>query len=237
MIESKVPEEIPVRYVDRPSAAVKGGLAVLLLVGVVAFFLTLGSDPERAWRSYIANWLFFTSIAQGAVIVAVVTTITRGEWAWSVQRIAAAFGAFLPISFLLLVPLLAASGEIFPWIEEMAHDPVVQKKRAYLNVPFLVARNAGGLLLLFGLSLYYIYLSVRPDLKIAAEEGPGRRAALHRRFVRRWRGQEAEEVRSYRRLTRVAPLTALVYALVLSVVAIDWIMSLEPHWLSTLLGP
>jgi hypothetical protein len=51
-----------------------------------------------------------------------------------------------------------------------------------------------------------------------------------------WAGQEREEVRSYKRLTRLAPASVLLYAVVMSVFAFDWAMSLEPHWFSTIFG-
>ena len=51
-----------------------------------------------------------------------------------------------------------------------------------------------------------------------------------------WIGQEAEEVRSWHRLQAISPALVLVYAVVMSMFAIDWAMSLEPHWYSTLFG-
>jgi hypothetical protein len=52
-----------------------------------------------------------------------------------------------------------------------------------------------------------------------------------------WLGQEREEVVSYRRLTRLGPVFVIVYALVMSILAYDWVMTLEPHWFSTMMGP
>ena len=49
----------------------------------------------------------------------------------------------------------------------LASDPIVQKKAAYLNVPFLIARNVAGLALMFGMALYFVYLAVRPDMGLA----------------------------------------------------------------------
>jgi hypothetical protein len=92
------------------------------------------------------------------------TTITKARWNWSVRRVGLAFSAFLPISFLLLVPMLGLREGYFPWIEAMAFDPIVQNKAAYLNIPFLIARNAAGMALLCLVFVYMAYLALRPDL-------------------------------------------------------------------------
>ncbi len=237
MAQIHIPDHIPVRYLDRSKGAnlVYGAMA---LVGVVAFFVARGQDPTMAWVSYVSNWLFFTSVAMGAVIFAAATTIVKAKWNWSVRRISVAFGAFLPIALVLLIPMLLGLREnYFPWIAEMAHDPVLQKKAAYLNVPFFVTRNVVGPLLLFGLGLYFVYMAVRPDMGLV--DGPSldpARASWRDRIMSGWLGQEAEEVRSSQRMARLAPVLVLVYATVMSFLAYDFVMSLEPHWYSTLFG-
>jgi hypothetical protein len=128
----------------------------------------------------------------------------------------------------------------FPWIEAMAHDPIIQKKAAYLNLPFLITRNVVGLALLFGVFLYMAYLSVRPDLGLVRDGGGAGSDAGRVRWMDRltlnWQGQEREEVRSYQALKKLGPASVLLYAVVLSIVAFDWAMSLEPHWFSTIFG-
>lgn len=238
MAQIQIPSEIPVRYLRRS----KGGglfLLVLTLVGLAAFFITLMRDPAQAWRAYVVNWLFFTSIAAGAMALMAATTITRARWNWSVRRVGLAFVAFLPVSFLLLLPMLGLREGYFPWIEAMAYDPIVQKKAAYLNIPFLITRNAVGAALLFGLFIYMAYLYLRPDLGRLVEEGragDGNRGSWAERLSQGWMGREKEEARSWRRLGRLAPVSVLLYAAVMSVFSFDWAMSLEPHWFSTLFG-
>ncbi|HSR43516.1 MAG TPA: hypothetical protein VLL48_15115, partial [Longimicrobiales bacterium] len=231
MAEIHIPEEIPVRYLPRSRGATIL-FALLFAVGLLAFIVMLRRDPARAWGAYVANWLYFTSLALGAVIVMTAATVTKSKWNWSVRRVGLGFAAFLPLSFLLFLPMLGIAAEFFPWVEEMAHDPILQNKRAWLNLPFLYARDVLGLLVLFGLGIYLTYLNVRPDLGLAAEadggDEPGRKR-WRERLAQGWLGQEAEEVRSYRKMTRVAPALALAYAVILSVISFDWVMALEPH--------
>jgi hypothetical protein len=96
-----------------------------------------------------------------------------------------------------------------------------------------------GLLVLFGVALYFTYLTVRPDLGLVeggGESDDAGRAKWRERLAQGWLGQEAEEVRGDRRMKRVAPALALLFAVVFSMISYDWIMSLEPHWYSTLFG-
>ena len=237
MAHIHVPDRIPVRYLARSRGA-NLIFAAMALVGAGAFVVQLGRDESAAWASYVSNWLFFTSVAMGAVMFAASTTIVKARWNWSLRRISVAFAAFLPIAFILLVPMLLGLREnYFPWIAEMAHDPILQKKAAYLNVPFLVTRNIVGPLLLFGLGLYFTYLAVRPDMGLLDEDQmDAGRASWRERLMGAWMGQETEEVRSSQRMSRLAPALALAYAAVMSFMVYDWAMTLEPHWFSTLFG-
>ena len=232
-----IPDDIPVRYLER---AKRGDLlvAALVVVGLGSFVTALIVDPHVAWISWVSNWLFFTSVAMGAVVFAAATTIVKARWNWSTKRVSAAFAAYLPFAFLTLLPMLSLGESYFPWVAEMAHDPILQSKQAYLNLPFLVARNVVGAAALFGIALYFAYLVVRPDLetmRAAPDDHPGR-ARWRDRLGTGWIGQEAEEVRSWHRLQAISPALVLVYAVVMSMFAIDWAMSLEPHWYSTLFG-
>lgn len=239
MAQTHSPGEIPLRYLPRSSrASILSALSVV--VGGAAFVFSLLRDPQLAWRAYVVNWLYFTSLATGALALYAVWVVTKARWCWPVRRIALAFVAFLPFSFLLLLPMVGLRENYFPWIEAMAHDPVVQRKAAYLNIPFLLSRNLVGLLLLFGLFLYMAYRSLRPDLGLAKDVGrrelEGWRRQWAERLTQNWGGQEHEEAFSNRRLNTLAPAAVILFAVVMSVVAFDWAMTLEPHWFSTLFG-
>jgi hypothetical protein len=235
MAHIKIPSDVSVRYVET-SGGTNLLFGAMFAVGLVGFVAALLQNPDGAWISYVANWLFFTSVAMGAVIFAVATTIVKARWNWSVRRVSVSFAAFLPIAFVMLLPMLGLREGYFPWIEAMAYDVIVQRKQAYLNMPFLITRNLVGVAALFGLGLYFAYLSVRPDLGLAQAAGNEGRGRWHERFMAHWRGQEQEEVRSWHRLTVLAPPIVLVYAAVMSMLSFDWAMSLEPHWFSTLFG-
>ncbi len=224
---------LPARRLEAVPSALRLGSLILIGIGLLAFVGALLTDPSRAWRAYHFNWLYFTSIAQGAVTLAAAVTITRGLWSRPIRRIALGFVAFLPVAYLLVIPiLLFGTHHIFPWVDH----PVV-KKAAYLNVPFLSARTLVLLGALVLLDLIFAYWSLRPDIGLVLDEAPERLRGLYARFTRGYRGQEREEVRSYQKLARLAPLLGITWALAFGVLAWDFVMSLEPHWFSTMIGP
>ncbi|MDT8367987.1 MAG: hypothetical protein RQ745_02180 [Longimicrobiales bacterium] len=236
MAHLHIPDSIPARFVSRTraSSTLFGAMA---LIGAVAFFMQLGNNAQAAWVSYVSNWLFFTSVAMGAIIFAAVTTIVRAKWNWSLRRVSLAGVAFLPISFLLLLPMLGLREVYFPWIEQLTHDPLVQAKAAYLNTTFLVVRNLAGPLLLFGLSIHFAFLALRPDMgRLDEEELDEGQRRWRDRLMAGWSDQDAEELHSRNRMARLSPALVIVYAAVMSFLVYDWAMTLEPHWFSTLFG-
>lgn len=232
-----VPSEIPVKFF-RKSAKHQILIVATFLAGLFGSGWSWVTDPDRFWQAYISNWMFFTNIAVGAVLFAVVTWITKAKWNWSVRRVSLSFVGFLPISFVLFLPMLGLGDSYFPWISEMAHDPILQKKAAYLNMPFLLARNVLGLLVLFGTAIYFAYLALRPDMGLCKD---GTKEEMNNnwrtRLMKGWRGQDNEEMDSYRRMVRVGPAFVILYFFVMSIISYDWVMSLDPHWFSTMMGP
>src|SRR5690625_785520 len=94
--------EFPLSRLDRVPSVVKTIAVILLVLGGIGIFASFAGDATRGWRAYLFNWLFWTSVAQGAVIFAAAVAMARGIWSRPVRRIALSFVAFLPISFILL---------------------------------------------------------------------------------------------------------------------------------------
>ncbi|HSH74205.1 MAG TPA: hypothetical protein VLA09_00760, partial [Longimicrobiales bacterium] len=100
----RAPADIPVRYLPRSTTA-SAMIGAMFVIGLVSFVVRLGQNPEAAWISYVTNWLYFTSISIGGVLFAVATWIVKAKWNWSLRRVSQSFAAFLPISFLLMLPM------------------------------------------------------------------------------------------------------------------------------------
>lgn len=230
MAHSSDSNEIPFRRLDPLPNALRLAGPVLAIIGLLVFIAALLIDPARAWHSYLFNWVWAFSITQGAIVLAAVTTIAKGLWARPLRRYAISWVGFLPIGYLMMLPILFFGADhIFPWIEHP-----VPGKEAYLNMPFLTVRNILALAALVGVSLYFAYVTLRPDLGMMRDSIDQRLHPLYTRFTRGWRGQEPEEFQAYKKLTVITPVLVLLYALAWTFLGWDFLMSLEPHWFSTL---
>ena len=217
----------------KPAAIPRGwaaALAFLVLVGVVGMIVGLATDPVRAWQAYLATFLFFAGFGAGGVLFARAIEMSSGRWGRPVKRIAEALGAFLPATFILFLILIPGLPRILPWVKT-PYGP-----RGYLNLPFLVLRDAGALLFMLVLGLYLLAQSLRVDLGYANERGGAFTGPVHRFLTRNWRGTDAEVPRARRRLAVASPLFAAAYAWLYSMLAVDLIMSLNRDWYSTLIG-
>jgi hypothetical protein len=211
-----------------------GGLAVL---GLILFILALGSeDAARAWQLFHVNWLYFTGLAGGSIAFAAVQKITNAKWSGLVIRFAEASVAFLPISLLgLILTFTLGYHAVYGPMEAAVHG-MQHSKEVWLSWPFMFGRLAVGLTLLFWVGWKLVRADLVPDMfATRAAAGPGRRS-LFERWTRGFDGTPPAVAANEERIHRLAPLYAVLYALVFSLVAFDGIMALQPHWFSNLLG-
>ena len=201
-------------------------------IGAAAFLYgAFLGDSVRAWQSLLVNFLFFGGLAQAGVVLSAIMQVTSSRWGRALKRTAEATSAFLPVSLVLLLVLLAGVSAWAPWV----HEPV-EAKQAWLNVPFFVTRQILGFLLLAGISLAYVYRSVRPDIGLLDQSGEHTAHGLARRLIAGWRGIDEERQTGQRAQNRLAPAVLVAYAWIFTLVAFDFFMSLDPHWFSSLAG-
>ena len=202
------------------------------LVGTAAFLygVVLG-DAIRAWQSLLVNFLFFGGLAQAGVVLSAMMQVPSSRWGRALKRTAEATSAFLPVSFVLLLVLLAGVSAWAPWVQAPG-----EAKQAWLNISFFVTRQILGCLLLGGISLAYVYRSVRPDIGLLDQSGEHPATGFARRLIVGWRGSDVERETSQRAQDRLAPAMLIAYAWVFTLVAFDFFMSLDPHWFSSLAG-
>ena len=201
-------------------------------LGVAAFLYgVFVGDGLRAWQALLVNFLFFAGLAQAGVVLSALLHATSSRWGRSLKRTAEATAAFLPIAFVILLVLLIGIRAWAPWV----HNPVAAKT-LWLNIPFFVARQLVGFLLLTGLSLLYVYRSLRPDIGMLHESGQQLATGLSVRLIAGWRGTNVERTVGQRAQDRLAVAVLIAYGWVFTLVAFDFVMSLDPHWFSTLMG-
>ncbi len=200
---------------------------IAVVIGLIAFGIGLfGPHPERAWQAYLINFLLWSAIAQGGLLFATLMHTTKARWSGPLQGLAESFSAFFPISAILFIFLFLGSKYIFVW-----HQYDLHGKEIWLNIPFLFSRNLLGLLVLYGVGGAYLYYAMR--LRLTAMEHPGKiRAFLQKRWDQGT--QDPDKLRS--RMNLFSILYMLAFGVILSLIGYDLVMSLDPHWFSTLFG-
>jgi Ni/Fe-hydrogenase subunit HybB-like protein len=193
---------------------------IIFLVGTLVFWLGLsGPRSERVWQVFLVNYLFWSGLAFGSILFSAALVMTKARWGRPIKRLAEAPAAFLPFSFLLFWVLFAGRDKIFPWIREP-----LPLKAAWLNINFLFARNGLCLLLLTVVSMALVYFSLR-----------GERRTYLKKDGAMTRYRELEE-KNLQKQTILSPILGILFALSFSLFGFDLVMSLSPHWYSTLFG-
>ena len=200
---------------------------ILVAIGVVAFIFGLASKhPERAWQAYLINFLLWSAIAQGAVLFSAVMHMTNARWTGPLSGLSESFTAFFPISYVLFLILFLGRTHIFPWLHEDLHG-----KEVWLNIPFLFTRDCIGLLILYVLGFGYLFNALQ--LKLDPNQPMSK---LRQSIFEAWQRNHRKPEEIKRRMTIWGGLYILAFALVLSLIGFDLVMSMDPHWISTLFG-
>src|SRR5215207_6125684 len=186
--------------------------AVCALLGAGACAILGASNPKQFFFSWLVSFLFFLSLALGALFFVLIQYAAQGGWGIVLRRIPETIFATLPVMAVLFVPVVLGLHDLFEWSHHDAveRDALLRWKSPYLNVPFFLIRYA----LFFGCWSFIAVLYYRGSRNQDATGDPTVSA----------------------RLRRVAGPSIIVMALTSSFASVDWIMSLTPHWYSTMFG-
>ena len=200
---------------------------ILAVIGLVAFLVqAVSAHPENAWRAYLINFLLWSAMAQGGLLFSAIMHVTKARWSGVMAGVAESFAAFFPISFVLFILLFIGKGHIFPWLHQDLHG-----KEVWLNIPFLFTRDALALLILYIMGFGYLYyaLGLKLGTRLPTDSVRGW-------FYRLWY-RDAVDVQHRRdKMTVWGVLYCLAFVLTLSLLGYDLVMSMDPHWYSTLFG-
>jgi len=183
-------------------------LAVGILVGIVAFF----ADHQRAVFNYVISYTFLISIGVGALFLVALEYVAGAIWSVPIRRIVEFFAAIIPFLAILVLPLIFNIHELFHWshAEAVAEDAILQGKAPYLNVEFFIIR----VFVMIGLwSLFYFIITKNSRKQ-----------------------DETKDQKLTKRNIKLSAIFIPVFAITISLAAIDWLMSIEPHWFSTIFG-
>jgi hypothetical protein len=200
---------------------------LLVVIGAGTFLFGLSSQhPERAWQAYLINFLLFSAIAQGAVLFSAVMHMTNARWSGPLSGLSESFAAFFPISFILFLVLFLGKSHIFPWLHEDLHG-----KEVWLNIPFLFTRDCIGLLILYIIGFLYLFNALQ--FKLDPNQSGG---VLRKSIIKAWQRNHQNPEKIKRQMTVWGGLYIFAFALVLCLIGFDLVMSMDPHWISTLFG-
>lgn len=191
-------------------AAIEWQRRLLIAAGVGALLCAFAAywDTTQFLRSYLFGYLSWLGIVLGSLAIWMIHQLTGGEWGYVLQRPLEAASRTLPWLAVLFLPIALGLAWIYPWLGESheLHGPKAQ----YLNMPFFLVRTAIYFVLWIGLVLWL-----------------GHCSATHDRT-----GDPAAPTRA----NQISGPGLVIYGLTFTFAAIDWIMSLEPEWYSSIFG-
>ncbi len=185
------------------------GIGVLGL-GLCAFGYTV--SHEQFFRSYLMAFVFWVGVALGSLAWSMVHHLSGGAWGVVTRRVFEASSRTVPFMALLFLPIAFGMHELYVWArpEVMANDEALQFKAAYLNVPFFFIRAALYFVIWTALAYTLSAWSLRQD--------------------------RDPDIRLGIRMQRLSGGGLVIYALTILFMSVDWMMSIDPHWFSTIYG-
>ena len=181
-------------------------------VGLAASLLGLWLSPQYFYRAWLVGWVFWVGVTLGCLAISLLHHLTRGAWGLVIRRVLEAASRTLPLLLVLSLPLIFGLKDLYEWArpEAVRTDALLQAKAPYLNAPFFIARLVVYFLIWGGVAFLMSGLSRRQD----RQPDPG----------------------LARRMQLIAGPALAAYCLAVTFAAVDWLMSLQPHWFSTIYG-
>jgi hypothetical protein len=201
---------------ENGEAAVKfGGLAArLAIAGAVLLAISVAAgvaDKTVFFRSYLVAYLFWIGITLGSLALLMVQHLTGGRWALIIRRILEAGSRTLPLMAVAALPVLVGMKTIYIWSRPGQTDPAILAKRLYLNPEFFTAR------MIFYFAVWFTLAY----------------------FLNKWSKEEdagSAGLALWMRMEGLSGIGLVIFGFTVTFASIDWVMSLEPQWYSTIYG-
>ncbi len=196
-------------------ANIRGWRTKALIVGLVALVASAAggaANPEQFFRSYLWAYLFFVGVTIGCMAFLMLQYLTGGAWGVMIRRLCEAATRTFPLLVILFLPIVAGLSYLYPWSHAnvVAADEALRHKQVYLNVPFFLGRAA------FYFVGWLVFSLLLNKWSLAQDSEPGQRLQL--------------------KLQLVSGPGLLFFGFSVTFMAIDWAMSIDPHWASTMYG-
>jgi hypothetical protein len=184
-----------------------------LLVGIVALAISLiggFSNPRQFFFSYLFGWFFWVGLSFGCFVVTMIHQLTGGRWGYPIRRILEAGFMVLPVMLILFIPLLFGLKYLYPWAQsaELTGNHVLEQRHGYQNQSGFIIRG----LIFFVVTIWMGWC------------------------LRRWSLQQdaTSDAAPTRKARTLSGPGVVLFSLLATFVYVDWIMSLEKEWHSTM---
>jgi len=186
-----------------------------MISGVIGVVLSIAGafiNREQFYFSYLTAYVFWAGIVLGGLFFTMIHHISGAVWSTVLRRIMESLMVAAPVIVVLFIPLIFGIHDLYHWSHEdaVAGDALLQKKAGYLNIPFFIIRS-------------FVYLAVWTLLALM----------LYRKSIAQDKAFDAGE---QMKIKRISAPGIVVFALTITFAAFDWLMSLDPHWYSTIFG-
>ncbi|MEE9465993.1 MAG: hypothetical protein V3W14_10520 [Candidatus Neomarinimicrobiota bacterium] len=188
---------------------------IALIIGIVGAVLSVVGlivNPDRFFPAYLVAFTFYTTVSLGGLFFTLLHHTAGATWSVVIRRGAEALALNLPWLALFFIPVVLGAHYLFHWshAEAVAHDPVLQWKASYLNLGSFTVRGV-------------VYFAIWSAL------------ALVLSWFSRAQDSDGDPIHTIR-LRRISAPAMYLFAFSITFAAFDWLMSLEPHWYSTIFG-
>ncbi len=196
----------------RMPASMNRTLLFLSALGLLTLIAGLFVAPERIWPNFLISFYYLTGLGLGAGLFIAIQYVSNSGWSSAFRRIPEAITSTLPFAAGGALVLILGIHTLYEWSHEsvVAHDAILRNKSAWLNEPFFIARTLGYFVLWIVLSKVLVRNSVKQD--------------------------ESGDVLYTKRNVRNSVFFIILGIYTFCLASVDWLMSLQPHWYSTVFG-
>ncbi len=180
------------------------------LVGLIGMAVGFASDHAQFYKSYLLGYVFVLGIPIGSLALLMIHHLSGGRWSLALRRTFEASSRTLPLMAVLFLPIIFGIHDLYHWshADAVASDAILRHKAPYLNQSGFIIRAV----------VYFVVWSF---------------LAL---MLARWSAQQDTERFPLDRFNKISGPGVLILGLTVTFASVDWVMSLDAHWFSTLFG-
>ncbi|MGH9326071.1 MAG: hypothetical protein ACRD2B_05210 [Terriglobia bacterium] len=202
----------PDYFAFRPTGSFQRNALVVGVVCLGVCFIELARNPTQFFRSYLFGEVFWLGIGLSCMGILMLHHLVSGRWGFVLRRPLEAAAKTLAWMAIFFVPIVGGMHYLYIWSNSavVAADPIIQQKTFYLNTPFFIARQVIYWVIWITLAVLLNRISTRQD--------------------------ETADPDTQRKMRNLSGPGLVLYGFTVTFAGFDWVMSLEPHFFSTIYG-